>query len=668
MSRRRWSGLVVVVLALAVLAVPSPAAAFKPYTHVVSGQTALADVLHDGAVTIAGRKYPVPERVREALQQHPAAYNAGAVGPDGFPDLTFGQSAVHPDQTGRWLDHLLTRAWQAQDDPSRSEAEKGQILAFTYGFLTHASGDLWAHTIVNDFSHGIFPPVREVVTDIDKAEIALRHVIVEGYLGDLTRGYDGNPDRTTLGDGDISDDSTPAVAFDAPHRFLYDALVDPRSPLPVGTSRGPLIDFFLDLQADLELQRAVARADIAHADCASVDPDCYERTHTVTAQTVRGEQSRDTVRYLCIGATVGCLPSPGDAADDLVQRAIEAYLDAWIADIETGLRSWSELGLASTKALFDPQAYRNAQNDLCRHHGGEQQQARIDCENSVGKTDVLFREADPFINQHLLSMLGLPDAVGDARAELQAFSAVLDDILGPALNPLRLAEAEIKEAAKTLVKDFVRASYGFDIDHLDSFLHRSTYWLDVQQASIDLGPLGRQQVDLFQPGDRARLDALLGLTAEDFETVGFRLPDGTQVTGRALKDSAEFQQLAAYDNTITTNSCCCSEPTASTRSPATSWCRAGWCGHLTPSRPTGTPPPARPMSWSTGWRAARGSRASTVTTAGAPTVCRASRSRRASSPSTAATAPSRCGSRACSGPRSAACSGTGRQTPPPTRG
>ena len=74
--------------------------------------------------------------------------------------------------------------------------------------------------------------------------------------------------------------------------------------------RGPLIDYFLDLRSDLQIQRAVARADREYDDCALIDPDCYEKTATVTVDTVRGQRSDTYQRNECIGATIGCLPGP----------------------------------------------------------------------------------------------------------------------------------------------------------------------------------------------------------------------------------------------------------------------------------------------------------------------------------------------------------------------
>ncbi len=563
----------------------TPAHAFKPYTHMAAAQPALADVTDDGHVTIDGREYAVRPQVAAALKAWPSYYQAGVIGPDGFPDLTFGQSTIHPKQTGKWVAHLLEQAWAVQDDPAYATRpnERGQILAFAYGYATHAAGDMWAHTFVNDFARGIFPGVGDIVTDVEAAEIALRHIIVEGYMGDATPGYDGNADRQPVG-GDVSSDSTPGIAFDAPKEWLYDVLVNPSSPLPVGRCgdgldddadgladdgcaggapytrddpepvRGPLIDFFLDLQSDLQLEEAVLEADREREDCSTtVDPDCFDVTRSVTVQTVRGTRT-DTFATTRCDANVFCVPSPADAADDLSLTLIaENYLEAWIEDIEDGLEEWGEVGLGSTRALFDAQALRNTQNDECDHLGDEDDQPRISCEDGIGATDVLFHELDPFINDHLLSMLGAPDALGGIREALQAFSGVLDDILGPALNPLRLVTAEIKEKAKELVVEEINKAFGIDIEVLSSFLKHPTYWLDVQGTELDLGPLGTQPVELFGPEDHEKLDELLQLPADHHVNREIKLPDGSTTTSSALSDDATFSDLEVFDNAVTTS-------------------------------------------------------------------------------------------------------------------
>src|SRR5260370_883552 len=56
---------------------------------------------------------------------------------------------------------------------------------------------------------------------------------------------------------------------------------------------------------------------------------------------------------------------PVDAAiqqvkDDLIRE----YLYNWVDEIDEGVRHWGELGLAFTKALWDPQSRRDLQNKV----------------------------------------------------------------------------------------------------------------------------------------------------------------------------------------------------------------------------------------------------------------------------------------------------------------
>ncbi len=257
--------------------------------------------------SLGGHSYPVDSRLVSALQAHPQFYNAGVVGPDGFPDVIFGQSQIHPVHTGKWLRYIVQRAWAAQTDPRYSSEQRAQILAFGYGFLTHAAGDMWAHTLINDFAGGVFPAFKELIQP-DKAKIAVRHLIAEGYAGNATPGWDRSADQEDRGPvctapgppgtncNDVSDDQTHGIPFDAPHEFIYDTLVDPNVPLPVGTcndgvdddedgtpddgcpghaftvgdpepQRGPLLDFFLDLEADVQVKAADYNFDADPTNC-----------------------------------------------------------------------------------------------------------------------------------------------------------------------------------------------------------------------------------------------------------------------------------------------------------------------------------------------------------------------------------------------------------------
>src|SRR5690349_16952836 len=101
-SRRARRLVVVAVLALMPLAAPQAALAWKPFTHNYIGDQAYADAVDDGSVTIDGRGYRLNGTLVQALKNYRPYYNAGVVGPDGFPDLAFGQSVIHPDHTGKW--------------------------------------------------------------------------------------------------------------------------------------------------------------------------------------------------------------------------------------------------------------------------------------------------------------------------------------------------------------------------------------------------------------------------------------------------------------------------------------------------------------------------------------------------------------------------------------
>jgi hypothetical protein len=116
---------------------PLAAVAFDPKVHVSIGQDAVTDVLDDGKVTIKGKAYAVHPKIVAALRDWLPYYNAGCVGPDGFPDVLMGQFAVHPVDNGTWVTRILDMAWKAQTDPTFSAAEKSQILAYAYGYVSH---------------------------------------------------------------------------------------------------------------------------------------------------------------------------------------------------------------------------------------------------------------------------------------------------------------------------------------------------------------------------------------------------------------------------------------------------------------------------------------------------------------------------------------------------
>ncbi|MDZ4736982.1 MAG: LEPR-XLL domain-containing protein, partial [Rhodospirillaceae bacterium] len=206
---------------------PLASVAFDPKVHVAIGEDARADAIDDGSVTIDGQNYRVHPKLVAALTDWLPYYNAGAVGGDAFPDVVMGQFAIHPVEHGVWLTRVLDMAWAAQNDPWFTDAEKGQILAWSYGLLTHSAGDHFSHSLVNQFAEGVAPGFVAAVEDSRDLGNMLRHFMTEAYIADAMEGVDTNPDVTLLPDGDYSNVSTPGIDFAAPVRFIYEALIRP---------------------------------------------------------------------------------------------------------------------------------------------------------------------------------------------------------------------------------------------------------------------------------------------------------------------------------------------------------------------------------------------------------------------------------------------------------
>jgi hypothetical protein len=524
--------------------VSQPADAFKPNTHNQIGFDAYADAIDDGRVTINGRSYPIPERARLALQQYPSYYNAGVIGPDGFPDLTMGQSVVHPKDTGRWFDHLLRAAWDAQGPGAGpaggapyTEQEKLQSLAFAYGFLTHGAGDLWAHTMINELSGDIFPGVSEILTEKSKAEIAIRHILLEGYVGAATVGADKNPEESVLPNGDVADDASPRIPFDAPGRFIYDTLVRRGNAAAPSDERGPAINFFIDLRAELAAfvtaspQPVQAALDSFNATVDGIK-GAFRAGGVCTFGTDQGNAAdavldaiADTIACplklgaaIAIGTFSAATAFLGESLKLAAKPLLNAYVNAWIKDIDEGLVAWHELGLATTKALFDPQTQRDAENLICRNDGpdivtaapaGSDPNVRRNCETGVGPVETVLFASNDFINNHLLAMLGLPDFVGGLREALQDVSGLIDDAIGPAFNPIKFVSNELEQYAKDLIIDFVSDRFGIDIELIEEQFTNPTTRIDVQ--TLPLGPFGT--LNLLGPSVRAKLDRYLGLAS-----------------------------------------------------------------------------------------------------------------------------------------------------------
>lgn len=293
----------------------SLALAWKPNTHLSTAGAAIDDILQGSdSVRIDGKSYDVDPRVAEAIRAYPRHYFGGVVGPDAFPDIVFGQSRIHPDTPGKsysdqWLQHIYNEGWayynRCTGEPTGPGTScpdlPGEVLAFTYGFLTHAAGDMWGHTFVNEFARGVFPTLTDPSAD---RGIAIRHIIVEGYVGSHTP---GQPPQ-----------------LDAPVGFIHDTFIT--SPRARSLAGGSHFDAFLSLRSKLEVAK--------------------EKLETDSAFEV-----------------IGCIITAGITC--ITADLARTYVSNWIDDIDRGLVEWPKMSLDVANELFfrdDPDHVNRAIN------------------------------------------------------------------------------------------------------------------------------------------------------------------------------------------------------------------------------------------------------------------------------------------------------------------
>jgi hypothetical protein len=162
--------LAAIASAAVALMVAGSAHAFGLRTHLYIADQVHADLADCNLSLPGGKVASPPDEVCKAIQDNRGAFLAGALGPDAFPDLLVGQTYVHPGtvdglQAADWLERVLL------------EAKSDREIAFAYGQMIHASGDVFAHTYVNNYAGDVF----EITARWGK-EVEERHFLLEKYI------------------------------------------------------------------------------------------------------------------------------------------------------------------------------------------------------------------------------------------------------------------------------------------------------------------------------------------------------------------------------------------------------------------------------------------------------------------------------------------------------
>ena len=386
----------VLSFAVPVMLTPGAALAWKPTTHVYFAERALDDA-QDGKVTIesvdyetgvvTGKvgTYSVDSKILAAIRKYPSHYRAGVLGPDAYPDILSGQQSIHPDEKGSgvkggsdtWLQYIwarrdpfsnpvVKRAFQTLKIPTDSR----YMTAFVAGFLTHAAGDMYGHTFINNFSGGPFtfnPPSN-----------ATKHVLLEGYV-------DKRLPKNALG-GDFFNASISGI-----DRLIYTYMVDARPGTYLGNT--------LLRQGAAGTTYSIPR--IFSTIRANLARDIKKYQDTVADYKKKIDKCKLT-DFSCSKVALGTKMTAYITANGIQQ----AYRKAWIKDIDTGLRKWPQVSHEVAKALFF---------------------------NKGRTADIAKAEAimSAYARDHILSMAGAPDFVG---ATAKVIGKVIDAVTPKALQ------------------------------------------------------------------------------------------------------------------------------------------------------------------------------------------------------------------------------------------
>lgn len=435
------------VLVLGILANAPPALAWKPTTHVYLGQQALKDALDDGKVSIYrvdyknGKvlskigDYPVDSNILSALKEYPSQYRAGILGPDAYPDILTGQQVIHPDPqstniatgSNAWLTYLwsLTASFKIFGKTIQSNpAHK----AFVVGFLTHAAGDMYGHTFINNFTGAPFK-----ITPPEGPENGIKHILVEGYI-------DKRLDKREL------DSNFFNVSIAGVENFIYEKMVDAKPGTPLDTfllkKGGGGTEF--SVPRIYSTLRARLQADIDAYYAKKAD---YDRRYD---QKIQAANACKPFNFRCSATVLRTQALAIQVEKGVYVTAnglIVTYKEYWVKDIESGLRAWPQVSHEVAKALFfNP--------------------------DRKAKVDDAERILNNYVNNHLISMSGAPDAVG----QFAALAGKISDIIRQVIPDFLVAP--IRELKNDIYNAIIKRATGMTKEQLKAYLENPERYFD----------------------------------------------------------------------------------------------------------------------------------------------------------------------------------------------
>lgn len=480
----RYPVLALLVAALAI----TPGQAFGLKTHLWIAQRVLDDVSKDCKVTLKRKRIAIDPTLCQSMLHNPGAYLAGAIGPDTFPDIKVGQSAVHPGLQGSWQ----TSDWLRQ---LYDKAPEGAPLAFAAGYLAHASGDVFAHTYVNGYTGDVFK------FDLKHMAIPLRHVVLEKYI-----------------DAHLPPGVPSASALEVPADYLRDKLIYDPTAADVSTrGGGPEIGAFygvrrsadqlakqlqeLESEAGRAAGEAVAKltdlqAQLADGETAlAVAKSALDaRTATLDAEQQvydHAKQAFDTSVQAVEGNRLLLLQS--DAETKVADTAIDAADQATQAAIETREQLEQEIGRVTADIAKVPASVaQQLCEKICK---GDLGKAICD---AVVPTCRIVQVVNPAYQNLVDQLSDLQRRLSQAEATIDGQAAKIAAEKARKINALQQkASAEAASAGLAAARDAADLLYKAESVKLQTERNLTADAADkVNALSQSIGKLRQQVVDV----------------------------------------------------------------------------------------------------------------------------------------------------------------------------
>lgn len=451
----------------------APAYAWKPKTHIYLAEEVLRDALDNGKVTIyqtdyhAGRivgvlgEYPVDPAILAALRAAPQQFRAGVLGPDAYPDILTGQQVIHPEAahaldndsgaagSNAWLSHLWRRGFVESGSP--------QVRAFTIGYLTHAAGDVFAHTFVNHFAGGEFALTPDPTN-------AVKHLVLEGYIGKRTPSTVSAVSSTVTTGGPLNERKREDLGLEPEvtrSRSTYYGTITQEQTSIAGVE-GFIYEELTYARPGSVLERSLMKGEGTTRSIPFVFSTLRNGLQAQVEAYDRERMSRSGPARLAYAALHG---------------PVAEYKRAWIKDIDDGLAAFPAVSHEIARAIV----YNEGGSDMARAKA----------------------VMDQYVVDHLASMAGTPDAVVATAAFI---SGVIDAILPP---PAREALRAMMQAPMDLL---IKGVSGRTADEWADYLKNpETHFDEVMTRPggghggesdhpIDLATFNRDYLKIEDPG------------------------------------------------------------------------------------------------------------------------------------------------------------------------